>query len=339
MSTSNSTSNRILQASKKLRNATKITSRREAANQLLQLLTSKDYRKKLKKEAIIKVKNSCLSSSSSKSDEETSTTVNRVIRKVYRAVMEDVINATSDSLKSKVKLTQIDLNLPLKVLNAIDSESDLAISSLTDVQTKGKWFYVPEPFTFESFNRYRDTNSTLTYLSNKDINLLLNYCLVSLRRRDLCDIAEQDLFNLLLKLCSRSDYVSAFGTSNDLIFNIIEEIHTRMISNISSTLAKTVIETLYNLVHHLVVKLGIDIQMFVRPCLGLILDCIKNDVPSLSKHIYGIAVDVMATYPELCSSIFKDDENMSKLYSYATKCWSLSRHDRDVFVGYFSAHL
>ncbi len=360
MSSSNPTYSTFIQASKNLRKATKITTRRKAASDLLNLLTDVTLRHKLKKEAV-NIATKSLSSSSS-SSKENATTANRVLRKVYRTLMDDVMHSTYQSINSKVKLKLEDIILPRRVLLAIDSESDQTIASLK--KDKKGWFYITEPFTFEAFDRYRNTNATLTYLSNTDIMSLLNYSLGCLRRKEICDVAQTDLLNLLYKLCSRSDYVSTFGTSNDVILEIIQELQPRIIPNTESSVASLAAKIFESLIHILTVELGIDMQIFVRPCLCLIVDWVRhvtnangsashnkrgkfdsygtnNKSGTLVSPMYGTAVNLLAAHPELCSGIFTNDEDLAKdLLDYAFQCWNMTRSiERDVIVGYFSAHL
>ncbi len=199
----------------------------------------------------------------------------------------------------------------------------------------------------------------------------MRYCLYCLRDEELCDIAENESLNLLQKLCSRADYVSFFGSNNDYILEILNELHPRIIppqgdspkknndSRRKSMVDVNASKTFYNLIHHLVASLGVEIQIFVKPCLSLVVDWIHN-VERTSQgqlqFMYGVVVDLMATYPELCVGIFTEghgdddddqddnnekEENIGKdLFAHAKRSWNLARGiDRDVLVGYFSAHL
>jgi hypothetical protein len=374
MSSSNQAYNRITQTSKSLRKASKITTRRKAAEELIKQLADSNLRNKLKKEsARVAARSGSSFDDGSNNNNSSTTSSTNALRKVYRIILNDAYHAAKKTIESNVRLKLEDIILPLKILRAIDSESDAMLSSIKKDQNHG-WMYVPEPFTFESFHRYHNTNSTLTYLSSKEIKNLLKYCLDGLHDEDQCSIAEQELLNLLQKLCSRSDYVSFFGNSNDTIMSIIEELHPRIVpetekksssptsipkryhNNQQSWLPLNAAKTFYNLIHHLIAVLGIDIQIFAQQCLSLIVDWIRDEnSKALSRHssttsktqllqfMYGVALDILAAYPELCVGIFKDgkDKKLGKdLFGYAKRCWTMARGvDRDVLVGYFSAHL
>ena len=377
-SSSNTTKTRITQTSKTLRKATKITARRKAAEDLIRLLTDSNLRNKFKRECMFEApkKTSISEKYHTSAASTTSASSTRVLRKIYRGVINDVISSTKQTLNSKVKLKAEDIILPLKILRAIDSESDAALSSLKQDQnccgyyngynrTYDGWFYVPEPFTFQSFHRYRDTNATLTHLSSKEIRSLLDYCINCLNSEDVCLVAEKVILELLLKLCSRSDYVALFGTYSDYILNIIEQVHTRIMpsnSHHTSMLSLNGAKIFYYLFHNLIAELGIEVNIFVRPCLALVVDWARNENSNsqLLQFMYGAAVDIMATYPEQCVGIFTGiigssstdngsnyrigedhDADMGKdLFGHAQRRWNTARGiDRDVLVGYFSAHL
>ncbi len=286
----------------------------------------------------------------------------RELSTFYKEIFRDALDATLQTVKSSVKFSLADATLILKVLRAIDAESDNALSEMNEARNHD-WSYVTEPFTFESFDRYRGCNLTKTYLSGNEIKSALKNCLRWLESEEICSVAEQDLINLLCRLCSRADYVSSFGTSNDMVSNIMEELHPRIvptyddktepslkiaqrkINSQESVLAKNAAKTFYNLFHQLISVLGIEITVFVLPSLKLIVEWVRhrNAEPTLLKHMYGVAVEIFAAYPQLCVGIFKndDDENLGKdLFGYAVRSWNTSRNvDRDILVGYFSAHL
>lgn len=328
MSSSNQTYNKINKATKTLRKATKITERREAAKELISLLANSNLRAKLKKDAIVR---STKINDFRTSDDNNATTATDVLRQIYQAVIHDAIDAANRTLDSKVKLKLEDVIPPLKIFRSIDSESDTLLASIKQSQNQNH--YIPEPFTFESFDKFRDSNETLTFLSKKEIDKLLRYGLHCLHTKQICSIAEQESLNLLYKLCSRADYVSMFANSNDSICTILNELQPRIIlrntkdddtQNPSprnrqkiqyhhqvSMLASNAAKTFYNLIHNLV-SLGIDIQIFVQLCIALVCDWIKQEnSKELLQFMYGVIVDIFGCYPELCVGIIFRREDSS----------------------------
>ena len=340
---------KIASSSRKLAKETKITFRRQAADDLVKLLTDTALRTKLKRE-IAQAKTASSKSKNIDVDKE----VKKELEKLYRGVFRDALEATLQTLKSKVKFKVEDVNLLLKVVRAIDAESDNAISLVKEARNQN-WSYVTEPFTFESYDRYRGSNINNSYLSGTEIKSALKSCLGWLESEQICNVAENDLMNLLLKLCSRSDYVSAFGTSNERISQIIEELHFRIVSHHDSSssssslqmsqMVKNAAKTFYNLFHNLISVLGIEISLFVLPALKLIVEWVRHEKsdPTILQFMYGIVVEILVVYPQLCVGIFEsdDDKNLGKdIFGYAVRTWGSARNvDRDVLVGFFSAYL
>lgn len=372
---SSHTYKKIANASRALQKASKITYRRQAADDLVKLLTDTNLRNKLKKELSL-AKASALSQASSASSSPSASSKSHDVQKAvakelstfYKNIFRDALDATLQTLKSKVKFKLEDVSLILKVIRAIDAESGNALSYIKQSKSNHQytWYYVTEPFTFESYHRYRGSHSTNTYLSGNEIKGALKNCLGWLKSETICNVAENDLMNLLLQLCSRSDYVVTFGTSNTMISHIMEELHCRIVpfddkddehgknnghnnrhhtNHNEKMLAVKTAKTFYNLYHNLISVLGIEITIFVLPCLKLIVEWIRHEKSesTLLQYMYGVAVEILAAYPEVCVGIFESDEdkNLGKdIFGYAMRAWNTAMNaDRDVLVGYFSAHL
>jgi hypothetical protein len=341
----NQISSRITDAVKALQNATKITGRRKCTEEIIKLLNDSTLCLNLKKEAVEIAKKSLYKLY----DEHVSAT--KHLRFIYRSVMKAMIKSTETILNGKTKIKSEDIKSLYKVFCAIDSDSNTAMVSSKQKQNRD-WYHVPEPYTFESFDRYRDTNDIATYLSDVEINSLVNFTIKCLDNEVLVRIAETELLDLLFKLCSRRDYVSLFGTSDENIMGIINVIGQRVACKKSIQMKSSDIicpKILYNLIHNLVAVLGIDIQIFVHQCLSLLQDWAQQQAALIqTRHsqalefMYGVAVDIYATYPDLCVGILSNKKYHDigkELFNLAKLNWRIGKTKRDALVRFFAAHL
>lgn len=322
------TYNRILTSSRDLKEAQKISNRRFAASVLSKLITDASIRSRLTEESfkIARVKK-CRD-------------LREPLREAYRTALNAAISASRKTLQGKEKKTEEDIILPFKILFNADSES---CAVLTMRKKKHSEDYVEcEPFSFEHYDRYKDTNTTQKNFSNKDIKELLDYCLECLGNEIICTICEAELLISLVKLCSRADYVVTFHPRYDFL-DVLQAIQPRLVAK--SSLTHNAAKALYNLIHTIVATLGVQIHAFVQPCLALALDWIRcQDIgyfadASLSL-IYNAVSDILTSYPEQCCNILAQDNFGKDLFDYARKCWNSTKdHNRDALVGYFSSHM
>lgn len=320
--------NKISDASRELREAPKITQRRLAASTLSRLIGDTNIRSKLAEESynIAKARNH-------KNKYEP-------LRAAYRSAVNAALFASKKTLAGKEKKTEEDILLPFKILFHTDAETDAILAMKKKKQQED--YAVCEPFTFESFDRYKGTNDTQKHVSNKDIKQILEFCLECLRDEIVCNICEASLMASLVKLCSRSDYVVAFHPRYDLL-DILQTIQPRLLGN--ALVAHNASKVLYNLVHTMTVSLGIQIHAFVQPCLALVLDWIRDRGQSYFgdtslSYMYNITAEILMAYPEQCSTILSQDDFGKDLFDFARKAWNSTKDsNRDALVGYFSSHL
>jgi hypothetical protein len=208
-----------------------------------------------------------------------------------------------------------------------------------------------EPFTFESFERYRGTHENLTHLSPKDICELLSYCLKCLEDEDTRRLAEVDLLNALQKLCSRPDYVSHFHPYYDVMSIMTTVDYTLKTDKVGGTCSVLAAKAFHNLFHQLIMMLDIDTSLHVQPAFSLILDWIRrcssnvgvagvSDSSQIAKFLFGVASDIMTEYPERCITVLEGNNFGRDLFRNARKRWDASRgEEKHALVMYFSSHM
>lgn len=320
--------NKISNAARELREAQIVTHRRNAASALSKLIGDSNIRSKLVEESseIAKARNN--------------TNRYELVREACRSAVNAALLSSKKTLAGKQKKTEEDIILPFKILFHADAESDAILALKRKKQQED--YDDCEPFTFESFDRYRGTNDTLKNVSNKDIKQILEFCLECLHDENACNICEASLMISLAKLCSRSDYVVAFHPRHDLL-DILQTIQPRLLGN--NLVAHNASKVLYNLVHTMVVSLGIQIHAFVQPCLALVLDWIRERGPSYFGDttlscMYNTTSEILIAYPEQCATVLSQDNFGKDLFDFARKAWNSTKGvNRDALVGYFSSHL
>ena len=362
------TYNEISRLTTTLTSSTNITSQRAAASKLLSKLADAKIRSRLASESASSAVSSGTASNCGYYDP------NKALRQIYRVAIRAAVFSSGKTLHGKSKCKLEDVILPLKILQHIDSDSDAVQKSISSSQD---YFYQDEPFTYDSFNRYRNTNSTKTHLGPSEIQSLLKYCLECLDNEDAKAVAEVDLMNMLCRLCSRGDYVCHFHSREDVGY-ILSQIHPRLLGidddehdgesssnlkrntsnvhkgrrrggSIADNLMLHTARTFANLVHQCIVTLGTQIMPFVEPCISLVTEWVrkceadtvdKGKVLQTLQYVYGVMVDLMAAYPEQCIIILGKDGCGRDLWGYARRYWSNARDAiRNVLVEYFSAHL
>jgi len=324
----------ISEATRNLVEAVKITDRRLAVDALKELLSDGSFRAQLTQE-------------SAAADKDRPTYALRItLCNTVKAALRVSGKIIDSKTKKKTKKSVEDVVLPFKIFCLVDKDSDVAIAALKkERQTR---FDECEPFTFESFDRYRNTNANLTHISSKEIGELLKYCLACLKDQELCDLAEADFLKMLQRLCSRPDYVVHFHPFQDVL-DILTVVRERLQSGNDGALSAA--SAFYNLIHQFTTALDIQINECVQMCLAIIVDWVRdcksnsgsaggNNSSQLIKFMYGVATDLLSVYPEQCVTILSQRDFGKELFGYARRCWKGSRAgDRDMLVGYFASHL
>ena len=363
-SNSNPAYNQLSSAIKDLANATVLSKRRNAIEKLTSLLQNQTIRSKI---ALESYKASKTSNNASPY---------RPLKKAYSNAIQTALQAARTMLdsKAKAKKKKEDWMCPFKVLFAVDSDSEAFASCVMGSSSSNKqkkkcndryYHDADEPFTYDSFDRLRDTNSQsrMTLASSKDIKDILAFCLEDCMTCDDCmtvaDRAggvagEVDLMNVLQKLCARSDYVTHFHPRHDII-EILKVVSPKLEAMDECSLPAA--KALYQLVHNLTVNLGVQIHTFVWQFLALVVDYIRamredavnngsssstagTQSPQIMTYMYGVAVDIMVHYPEQCVAVLSQDDFGKDMFGHARKCWSTARRElKEALVDYFSAHL
>jgi hypothetical protein len=327
----------IAKATKDLRDASKILDRRNAAAELKKLLSERNLRSRLSEEAIIAAR------------EQEKSSPEYILRKIYGNAIKAALYAANQTLRSKTSKKNEDITLPFKIFSIVDKDSEAAIALMK--KDREQSLDECEPFTFESFDRYRGTNAHLTLVSKKELGELLKYCLDNLENDEACEHAEADLLNMLQKLCSRPDYVAHFHPNHDVIniLTMVESILSR--DKVGGTCSVNAAKAFFNLFHQLITSLSIDISNHIQPCIALIVDWVRRcisrkgtsssaDSSQIAKFMYGVAADVLAGYPEQCIVVLGADNFGRDLFRHARKRWSTSRGgERDVLVSYLSSYM
>ena len=232
------------------------------------------------------------------------------LRGCYRVAVHTSILASERTLGGKTKCTKEDVALPFRVMLAVDSDT---------ICREGDEDDDDEPFTHDTFYRYRGGNSG-GHLGSKEVKELLRYCLDSLADEMAREVAGTDLTNMLVRLCSRRDYVCWFRSeeigfvlheARDLILDTIMEQDREGSGNRATAGTDIEVRELMRvhaakafsgLVKNCVCILGFDLAVFVGPCLDLAeewaVSCLKdeygyeyggenNDIPRYSQDRIG----------------------------------------------------
>lgn len=325
----------ISKATEDLRKATKILDRRNAAAELKKLLSERHLRLRLAEEAVNAAR------------EQKGPSPEYILSKAYSNAIKSALHAANQTLRSKTSKKNEDVALPFKIFSIVDKDSEETIAlQKKELQEKLDGC---EPFSFESFDRYRGTNANLTLVSTKELRELLKFCLDCLEDEDACELAEADLVNMLQKLCSRPDYVANFHPHNDVL-NIMTAVQSILRNDkVGGTSSVNAAKAFFNLFHQLTVNLNIDISNHIQLCIALIVDWVRRcmsrtsssaDSSQIAKFMYSVAADVLATYPEQCIAVLKGDNFGRDLFRHARKRWTTLRGgEREVLVSYFSSYL
>ena len=196
-----------------------------------------------------------------------------------------------------------------------------------------------------------------TRLTSKEIQKLLEFCLQALADEECREEGEPDLMNTLSTLCSRSDYVAHFATDKDVEY-ILSEIEERLLPKKGRILGgaeataatrmaimENAAKTLANLIYHYTVSLGCGMHMRLASCFDLIVTWCKlsssqprQTANQCLHYVISAATSLLLTHPDQCVPIMR--ENGRYILALVKKSFTLtSGQPRDVLIDYFSAHL
>lgn len=327
---------KISKATKDLSNASKIVERRNCSQALKKLLSDSNIRSRFANEAAIAAR-----------DKNKST--HQILSKIYSNAIKAAINCAQKTLDSSTKEKNEDIIFPFRIFTLVDKDTDAALASIKKERQAG--FDECEPFTFQHFERYRNTNQNLTFVQPRVIQELLKYCLDCLENEDICGLAEAELLNFLHKLCSRPDYVAHIHP-NQYMIEILTAVQIRLLRSMDSVkMCEYAAKAFYYLVHQFTVALGMDISGFVQPVLALVVDWVRTcssrassgnstNSSEILKWMYGVAIDILSAYPDQCVSVLGQNNYGKDLFGYCRSRWLVSKDDhKEALVGYFSSHL
>lgn len=330
---------KISRAARDLKDATKITERRSAASRLKELITNRSNRLQLLENA----------ERASFEDDDASYRLSVF----YSSILETALFATGATMSGKSKREVQDYTFPFILLSSIDQESDAKLSAKYNEQQEQ--LDQCAPFTFDSLNRYQQTNATLTYASSEVFGKLLRHCLDCFENEDIMAESpsiQTEMMKHLAKLCSRADYVANFNTNKD-VASVIEIVDYLLSENTKKNKKQFSVSyaclAFHDLFQNLIIRLGIDVNNHISPCFQVIINWIRNckRVEENSVHtgkMFATAATIMTAHPEQCCTVLGEDDLGHILFQYATKGWESNRdysrlRDREQLLSFFSAYM
>ena len=305
----------LIELSSQLQNESRVTSRRKAGQQLIEILSDKRNRKILEKEC--------------RKDNE--------LTIIWRDVINKSLNSANRILSGKNKPTLEDIMLPYRLLLAADSNesssiSSSSISSILSLSSASDQCDMMDAYsngTLELFDEYNAISSsssssttisdilkaTSSKLSSKDIVQLLDYNLKALSIVEVEEntIIENNLLEMFYYLLSKSEYIIHYKINIE-ISKCLAEIENRLSSSNSNCIIP-VAKAFASIIYQCCVKLSIDIHAFIIPCLNLVASwCASNstrlspDSTSSSSHtssiqilpqMYSVVTNILSTNAEL----------------------------------------
>ena len=316
--------------SNSLCNETKITVRRSVSRQILEIISNIRMRQRLSRE--------CGSNKDA-------------LLKIWRLIMKSSLHASEKCLdqitngKSRMRLIKEDVTLPFKVLTYCDDQRTFNRIH----KENGAFSPLDEPFTFESFHRYRGSQSHLTKMGSREILSLLNLCLNCLATDEVIQVVEHEMLDNLNLLCSRSDYVCHFHPYRQLIENVMEELQPRIMAETSGArgneLSIKSCRVFFSLIRQCAWHLGFSMHAFIHPCINMVAEWCRDHMftsyqihlPMIS-NLYSAVTILIAHNPEQSVVVMSNSGHF--LLNLAKKCFPLTRgKEKQVLLDYFSSHL
>lgn len=338
-----------------LSNATTVTARRKASEQLRNLLGDARYQARLGRET---------GHNPAK------------IAGVWRLAIVSSIIAAQKVMEGRTKITTPDLRLPGAILLLADKDSGQYLPNIfggEDCMSNGVRMGMyggggggrtgGSGGAGSSSSSSSNQPTSLadprcrTRLTSKEIQKLLEFCLQALADEECREEAEPDLMNTLSTLCSRSDYVAHFATDKDVEY-ILSEIEERLLpkkgrilggaeatARTRMAIMENAAKTLANLIYHYTVSLGCGMHMRLASCFDLIVTWCKlsssqprQTANQCLHYVISAATSLLLTHPDHCVPIMR--ENGRYLLALVKKSFTMtSGQPRDVLIDYFSAHL
>lgn len=333
---------KISRAARDLKDAKKITERRSAASRLKELINNRSNRLQLLEKA----------EGASFEDDDASYRLSIF----YSSILETALFATGATISGKSRREAEDYIYPFVLLSSIDQDSDAKL--LAKYNEQQKQLDQCAPFTFDSLNRYQQTNATLTYASSEVFVKLLRHCLDCLDNEDIMEESpsiQTEMIKHLAKLCSRADYVANFNTNKD-VASVIEIVDSLLSQNTKQRNKESIVRyaslALHDLFQNLITRLGIDVSNHISPCFQVIMDWIRNCKRGEEKNhsalhtgkMFATAATIMTAHPEQCCTVLGEDDFGHILFQYARKVWESNRdhsrlREREQLLSFFSAYM
>lgn len=305
--------NQLLELATQMQSDPRITTRRKAGQQILEIVSDKRNRILLEKE--------CSSSKDNNSSRYDLSTI-------WRNIISKSLSAATRILEGKSKPVLEDIMLPYRLLLASDT-TESSSSSAFDHQSSHE--DIMESYhhgTLENFDEYTTCSRTASKdillgnnnkLSSKDIIQLLDYCISALSKIDENTIIENNLLEMFNYLLNKSDFVVCYRVNIE-INKCLSEIEHRLSTENSIPVAKA----FAGIINQCCIKLNIDIHIYINPCLNIVVNWINNaseqstsSLLQILPQMYSVLINILSTYTNLCINAMEEYGKM--FLSFAKK--------------------
>eukprot|EP00980_Cylindrotheca_fusiformis_P018824 scaffold6276_cov138-Cylindrotheca_fusiformis.AAC.11 len=286
----------------------KVTDRRKHGQQLLELLTKKEIRRKIALEAA--------PDHAGPDDPSVCATQCHAISQLWTVTLVAAIGSVQSFQTGKAKISAADVQLPYKLLIACDEPDEV----------------------------FDDTGLAIPKLSKKTVRAVLNYCLNMLNDDKAVELCEVDLLSMLKHMCSRPEYVGFF--TKKFFTSILGEISERLGIEVEEDKphiflqAAEALDSLFRTCR----TLGIQMNSFTTGVLEIVAEWCKNSLHRESVRItaigyfYNTAASILFSHPD--TSIGPMKRCGRPILSYCKRCYSAtSALEKDALNNYVLAML
>ncbi len=244
-----------------LEQSSKVQERRNVAEKLQQKLALSEVRAKIAKEA------------SSGDDVASRVKRHKALSELWRYIIRAAVVSMQKMVASKVRLRDVDILMPFKLLRCCDLPYEI------EEAVPGILPYKP------------------SFLSRSETKLVFNYCFDMLLDDTALELAEQELLDNLVYLCSRKEYVANMRANREIHAIMHEMVESRILAdNLPPVpvLIKTgmVFESLISTA----CSLGIDLQLLFPSSVKMVADwCSLHANDKINPHELQYLMSGLAT--------------------------------------------
>ena len=311
------TYDRIRRLADQLRQETKLKERRSLGEQLLQLLSKDDIRKKLAIEA--------MPERARPDDYSLAAQRCHALAQLWTLVIHGAISVaqTTGTGKGKGKRTLADVTLPKRLLMCCDKPD-------------------------EAFD---NDGLEIPKLSKKTVRNILNYCLNMLADESVLEMdeCEKELLDMLNLICQNEKYVGFFKYHADFS-NIMNELSQRINIDMEKenprvfNLAAKTLDGLFRSCR----RMGIQMHIFLRDSMGMMGEWCRGHIRGHASTSQSSSNDLPLLYNAMASLLYAHPEHAigpmkrygRSLLSYCKRCYpSATLANKDALNNYLLAHL